>query len=212
MRILPNGTKPVRRPRGRPRAFDDAEALAAALGVFLRHGYEGTSVNELALAMKINKPSLYAAFGDKAHIYDRVVSQYAEQAKRSMIAALGSGETLGQAVRAFLSAAIDIYAPPRGQPLGCLIATTAATAAGADSGVRRTLLTFLDEVDSTLTMILQRRFGTELADAGIAPRTLARLIAATAHSLAIRARAGASRRSLLEIADDTVSLLPARDR
>lgn len=59
-------------------------------------------------------------------------------------------------------------------------------------------------------MILQRRFGTELAGAGIAPRTLARLIAATAHSLAIRA--GASRRSLLEFADDTVSLLPARDQ
>ena len=61
-------------------------------------------------------------------------------------------------------------------------------------------------------MILQRRFGTELAGAGIAPRTLARLIAATAHSLAIRAGAGASRRSLLEFADDTVSLLPARDQ
>jgi len=197
------------RRRGRPRAFDDNDALAAALGVFLRHGYEGTSVNDLAAAMKINKPSLYAAFGDKARIYDRVVSQYAEQAKHAMLEALGAGETLGQAARAFLQVAVDIYAPPRGQPLGCLIATTAATAAGADADVRRALLAFLDEVDAALTAVLEHRFGAELTRAGVAPRTIARLIAATIHSLAIRSRAGASRKSLLEIADDTASLLAA---
>ena len=51
-------------PRGRPRTFDRGEALDTALNLFWRHGYEGTSVAMLAVAIGINVPSLYAAFGD----------------------------------------------------------------------------------------------------------------------------------------------------
>ncbi len=50
--------------RGRPRQFDFDQALDAALILFWRHGYEGTSLAALAQVMGINMPSLYSAFGN----------------------------------------------------------------------------------------------------------------------------------------------------
>src|SRR5438128_8822547 len=64
--------------RGRPRSFDREKALAAAMEVFWRKGYEGASLDDLTKAMGLNKPSLYGAFGDKAGLFRMVLDRYAE--------------------------------------------------------------------------------------------------------------------------------------
>src|SRR5437763_10110226 len=64
-------------PSGRTRQFDVDEALDRALEVFWTKGYEGASLPDLTRAMGINRPSLYAAFGNKESLFRRAVDRYA---------------------------------------------------------------------------------------------------------------------------------------
>ena len=66
-------------PQGRPRAFDIDEALEQALQVFWRKGYLGTSLTDLTEAMGINRPSLYATFGNKEALFRKVLDRYSER-------------------------------------------------------------------------------------------------------------------------------------
>src|SRR5580658_1011467 len=63
---------------GRPRDFDVEKALGRAMRVFWRKGYLGTSLSDLTDAMGINRPSLYAAFGNKESLFHKVLERYAE--------------------------------------------------------------------------------------------------------------------------------------
>src|SRR3982074_2846985 len=62
--------------RGRPRAFDPDAVLDRAMHVFWAKGYEGASLSNLTQAMRINRPSLYAAFGNKEQLFGKVLDRY----------------------------------------------------------------------------------------------------------------------------------------
>jgi TetR/AcrR family transcriptional repressor of nem operon len=53
----------------RPRQFDEATALEAAIECFWLRGYEATSVGDLADKMGISGPRLYNAYGDKRALF-----------------------------------------------------------------------------------------------------------------------------------------------
>src|SRR5437879_9881048 len=61
---------------GRPRSFDPDTALDRAMHVFWAKGYEGASLSDLTRAMRINRPSLYAAFGNKEQLFGKVLDRY----------------------------------------------------------------------------------------------------------------------------------------
>jgi AcrR family transcriptional regulator len=61
---------------GRPREFDRAEALRAAMHLFWEQGYERTSIAQLKDAMGISAPSFYAAFTDKPTLFQEAVDEY----------------------------------------------------------------------------------------------------------------------------------------
>ena len=61
-----------------PASFDVDKALDRALKVFWRKGYEGASLPDLTRAMGINRPSLYAAFGNKEALFRKALDRYAE--------------------------------------------------------------------------------------------------------------------------------------
>src|SRR5881397_579443 len=104
---------------GRPRAFDVDEALDQALKVFWRKGYEGASLPDLTEAMGINRPSLYAAFGNKEALFRKAVERYVEGHACHVRGALAEPTARGVVRRLWL-AGIDLIADPR-RPRGCFL-------------------------------------------------------------------------------------------
>ena len=69
-------TIPAPKKRGRPRLFDESQVLEAVMDTFWTRGYSSTSLDDLAEAAGINRPSLYATFGDKQTMYLRAVAYF----------------------------------------------------------------------------------------------------------------------------------------
>src|SRR5438105_15833396 len=67
---------------GRPREFDEAVALDAAVARFWRRGFEATSVRDLAAGMGISCTSLYNAFGDKRALFRAALERYLDRSMR----------------------------------------------------------------------------------------------------------------------------------
>ena len=78
-------------PSGRTRQFDVDEALDRALEVFWAAGYEGATLPELTRAMGINRPSLYAAFGNKEQLFRKALDRY-QTGPMSFLTEAGRGE------------------------------------------------------------------------------------------------------------------------
>ncbi|RRJ67547.1 TetR/AcrR family transcriptional regulator [Paenibacillus oralis] len=60
----------------RLREFDKEKALEAAMELFWEKGYEATSLTDLTSRMGIQRPSLYAAFGDKTELFEAALRKY----------------------------------------------------------------------------------------------------------------------------------------
>src|SRR5271163_3961653 len=107
------------RPRGRPRSFDESEALEKATQVFWSKGYDGVTIDDLVAGMGVGRPSLYAVFGGKRTLFLRVLKAYAEKKGALAAKALLSPQTLRDSLAAFLRYAVET-ATKKGCARGCL--------------------------------------------------------------------------------------------
>ncbi|MBT8451339.1 MAG: TetR/AcrR family transcriptional regulator [Deltaproteobacteria bacterium] len=83
-----------------------AQLIEVGRGVFARHGYEGTSVEEIAKRAKVSKPIIYEHFGGKEGLYAVIVDREMEYVERRIVEAISSGsprERVERASLAFLS-------------------------------------------------------------------------------------------------------------
>jgi AcrR family transcriptional regulator len=113
----------VTRP-GRPREFDLDLALDRALELFWRNGYEGSSVNDIAEAMGVSKPSLYAAFGDKEALYLRALARYGDRQQSLHARVLDQEPDARRAIENLMLSVVDQIATP-GMPSGCMVVSGA---------------------------------------------------------------------------------------
>lgn len=194
--------------RGRPRAYDPQTALQQALGVFWSTGYSGASLDSIATAAGMNRPSLYAAFGDKHALYIKALEQYWEFAAAAMHEALTDTTlALPDALMRFYEGQLSIYFSGDGQPRGCFAIGTATTEAAEDAEIREVLSDRLSRLDADLETRLRTAIdaGELKSDADAA--ALAVLASSLLHSISIRARAGKSREQLTELARNAVRVI-----
>src|SRR3977135_2553133 len=94
-------------PRGRPRSFDESDALEKAIQVFWSKGYDGVTIDDLVAGMGVGRPSLYSVFGAKRTLFLRVLRAYAERKGALAAKALLSPGTLRDSLAAFLRYTVE---------------------------------------------------------------------------------------------------------
>jgi AcrR family transcriptional regulator len=182
---------------GRPREFDTAAALDAAMRVFWEKGYEGATLTDLTGAMRINRSSMWAAFGNKEELFKRAFGRYIDTYQGYIREALQK-HTIREVIESSLRGTVDFLATP-GNPKGCL-SVHGALAVG-------------DEADPIKQWLIQlRKDGLSLArkrfeqakrsgDLGedVDPAALTRYVAALIQGLGVQHASGATKAELMKV-------------
>ncbi len=196
----------LKRPRGRPTNFDHEEALDKALHVFWSRGYEGASMAELTEALGINRPSIYAAFGNKEALFRKALTRYLA-GPAAFVGEAMREPTARQVAEKFLMRAVDFFSD-KNTPNGCMIVQGALTCGQGASKIQQELAAYRSSIETTLT----KRF--ELAKTqGDLPldlnaKQLAKYIATIHQGMSVQATSGATREELSAIVEIALKKLP----
>ena len=183
---------------------------------FWRLGYSATSLDQLSDATDMNRPSLYAAFGDKRGLYLQTLDRYTERSKEQIAKALDPELSLAEGLQRFYDAALAAYLPADDPARGCYLIGTAVTEAVADEAVRTRLASALREFERLMEVRIRQASEEGEIDARADPHALATIASAVLYMLAIRSRAGESRSALRAVVGTAIELIcgraPARKR
>ncbi|MEA3413489.1 MAG: TetR/AcrR family transcriptional regulator [Pseudomonadota bacterium] len=180
---------------GRKLQFDKDQALDEAMQVFWANGYSGTSLNQLTSALGINKPSLYAAFGNKEQLYCRALERYGSRYGEPRLQHLTKPDTspLREGVQAYLLAVARFQTDPD-LPGGCFFVQTTgeARASAMPHPVVDSMTTINRQTLEKLTGFFEREKAAGRLDSESAPGTLALYLMNTLFGMAMIARNGAT--------------------
>ena len=194
----------------RPREFDEAAVLDAAMDCFWRDGYEATSVRDLAAQMGIAGTSLYNAFGDKRSLFREVLRRYAERSTRERIARLEARFPPKEAIRAFFGEIVDRSVA--GDRRGCLLVNTALEMAPHDPEFAAEVAVRLGEIEA----FFRRAVTAAQVDGSVPPdrdaADLARLLLGVTLGVRVLARSNPRRELLEGVVRPALSLLDRPDR
>lgn len=130
----------------RPREFDEEKVLELAVEQFWEHGYEATSIRDLALAMGLTTASVYNAFGDKRAVYRRALDFYVERSFGDRVGRFES-KPPRQAISAFFSEIIERSLADTKRK-GCMLVNSALEVAPHDEEFQRVVASVLVQVEA----------------------------------------------------------------
>jgi AcrR family transcriptional regulator len=174
---------------------------------FWRLGYSGTSLDQLSDATDMNRPSMYAAFGDKHALYLKTLDVYADAAAEQIQRVLDPEVPLAEGLGRFYGYALKTYLPAGEPARGCYLIGTATTQAADDPEVRQKLLAALQRFDRALEARLRQAQECREIDSSADIDALTMVASAVLHTLAVRSRAGDSRAALQTTIDTAIRLI-----
>lgn len=193
-----------KRARGRPRKFEVAEALEKMRRVFAAKGYAEASLDDLSAASGLNRPSIYAAFGDKERLYLHALDAYGGAFVCVLEESLGQAGPIEERLTGFFERAAAIYSAPPDRA-GCMIA--AAAGAAHHPQIAGAARLWRERIAHALETAFARAADDRSLPPEPDPRLRADLTAAILDSLSIRARLGASFGELAALAQDSLALI-----
>lgn len=187
---------------GRPREFDENRAIEAAVKVFWSDGYAATSYSSLVDAMKMNRPSIYLAFGDKESLFLKAVDLYCHKQQAINMSVFNSGESYKNRLEKFALSMVKGVCNKK-HP-GCLVVTVLADATGISTKFRDKLREHVKATDAFIADFIRRGIEAGELKPCANPDLQAKVFVAALSGFALRARAGESEEDLMAVAKETV--------
>jgi TetR/AcrR family transcriptional regulator len=99
-------------PRGRAPGYDTQRELilVRAADLFARQGYTATSMNQVALACGVSKPSLYHYVRDKYQLLVEIAEDHVNRLKRLVVEEHDPPQAPQARVRALIASFLEVYA------------------------------------------------------------------------------------------------------
>ncbi|NBE85264.1 TetR/AcrR family transcriptional regulator [Micromonospora rubida] len=175
---------------GRPREFDEQDAVIRATDLFWRRGYNATSVRDLGTDLKLTPSSMYRTFTDKHTLFLRALDHYrateSAQAEQRLDAA---GRPVRQVLRDWMLWLVSC--PSDGEPgRGCFVVNTATELGTTDAQVRQRTEAAFEVTRQALRSLLHNgRHDGELP-IGLDIDATVELLFTTVLGLRVRERAG----------------------
>jgi len=191
---------------GRPRAFDPDAALERAMHVFWAKGYEGASLSNLTRVMRINRPSLYAAFGNKEKLFRKVLDRYMDGPLAYFGKALAAPKARDVVEQIFFGAA-KMAGDPR-FPSGCLMVQGALAVGNAARSVQKEAVGRRAASEVALRRRLQRAKREGDLPKNSDPAELARYVMTVLQGMAVQGANGAGRDQLRRVAQIALRAWP----
>lgn len=185
-------------PRGRPRSFDTDEAIETAMTVFWTKGYQGSTIPDLADAIGINRPSLYAAFGSKENLFKLALDRYRKDPASYVSRAIAQPTAI-DVFQSLMEGVVELVTDPK-RPGGCLFVCGTHTLTDPDDviGLELARRRVAGERD-ILERFERARHEGDLPE-HIEPAALAKLAATLMWGIAVQASNGAPRSQLQQVA------------
>ncbi len=187
---------------GRAREFDADEGLERAMTVFWRKGYEGTSLSDLTEAMGINRPSLYATYGNKEELFRKALERYGEGPASYEHAALAQ-PTAREVAESLLRGAADVQTDPR-TPAGCLATLGTTYCAEDSSAVGKIVIASRLAGHAAIRARFERARAEGDLTADADPKALTHYIGTVVCGMAVLAASGATRKELERVIELTM--------
>ena len=189
----------------RTKKFDPKQALAAAMNVFWRLGYENTSLDVLMAEMGIARQSLYDTFGDKRSLYLQALAHYRDETNASMRKLFSSAPTVKDG---FAQLLFGLSAESRAQHArGCLLLSANMERAAGDAVITDFLRRNQAEVESIFRDALRRAQSSGELSRKLDPAALARFFVATIQGMRAMAKLNSNRKALEQVAKLALSTI-----
>lgn len=193
--------------RGRPREFCVDQALSRALEVFWSKGYEGTSLNDLTEAMGINRPSMYAAFGNKEELFKKALDLY-EREKMAYIGKALQQPTARLVAETMLRGAVET-ACGGDQPHGCLRVINSVACSPEAGSIRKEIMERGKAGRTALVKRFERAKDEGDLPSNVDAEGLTALLIAMLQGISVQASQAATREDLERLADTGLALWPS---
>ncbi len=201
--------KPPVKQRGRPLAFNQDEALDKALKVFWSRGYEGASMAELAVALGINKPSIYATFGNKETLFRKALARYAA-GPAAFVGEAMKEPTARLVVEKFLMLAVDFFSD-KSTPDGCMIVQGALTCSTGSALIQQELVAYRKSYEDALAQRFEQAKTQGDLPAHVNTAELAKYLTTIHQGMSVQATSGATKEELLAITKIALSNWPTNN-